>query len=245
MYWVLDDNNNKIEAFDKQGVLNALNEAIDNGSLAELVADAAFVNMLRCCVSGSTNKVAFVDQQTYNELEANGQLIENCYYFITDDDTTGALEETINNIINGNTIVARATRADIATYASEDTSKGTIEERLTSLGFKEGVLTTGECEGTVVAISENSLKKQGKYVICNFTVDIEVVTDYGDFNFIIPEGFIPKSNVSSHAGSSNWENNITTVYARSNGTLKFSMPYEDYGYNDHRIFIENFGWETE
>lgn len=49
---------------------------------------------------------------------------------------TFATEEEVKRQIEGGEIVAKT-----AQYASEDTSKGTIEERLTSLGFKEGDFT--------------------------------------------------------------------------------------------------------
>lgn len=42
----------------------------------------------------------------------------------------------INQLING--IESGEVKAKIAEYASDDTSKGTIEERLTSLGFRQG-----------------------------------------------------------------------------------------------------------
>ena len=47
-------------------------------------------------------------------------------------------------------------KSEIAEYASNDRSKGTIEERLTSLGFKQG---------SVTGISGATLTKQGKYAI--------------------------------------------------------------------------------
>lgn len=48
-------------------------------------------------------------------------------------------------------------------YASSDTSKGTIEERLTNLGFKEGslILASG------VTATINQIKKQGKVIYFN------------------------------------------------------------------------------
>lgn len=95
-FYVLDENNNKVEAFDKQGVLNVLNQAIKDGTLANIVSDSAFVSKLKCCVSGVANHVAFVSQTKYNELKEGGMLIANCYYFITDDTTAEDLEEQLN-----------------------------------------------------------------------------------------------------------------------------------------------------
>ena len=59
-------------------------------------------------------------------------------------------------------------RATIASYASEDTSKGTIEERLTNLGFKQGNI--GILGGPTVTTNANKVTRQGDYVIANFDV---------------------------------------------------------------------------
>lgn len=95
-FYVLDENNNRIEALDKEGVYAVLEQAIADGSLANLVADAAFVSKLRCCVTGGTNKVAFVTQAKYNELKASNQLVTNCLYYITDDTSAEDIDEQFN-----------------------------------------------------------------------------------------------------------------------------------------------------
>lgn len=100
MFYVLDENNNKVEAFDKQGVLAVLAQAISDGSLNNIVADSAFVSKLKCCVGGDTFKVAFVTQAKYNELEANNLLERNTYYYITDDDTANNLDELLTQLTN-------------------------------------------------------------------------------------------------------------------------------------------------
>lgn len=106
MFYVLDENNNKVEAFDKQGVLALLEQAIADGTLENIVADSAFINKIKCCVGGSINYIAFITQATYNELAANDQLKENTYYFITDDTTAAnidgildQLSESVNDLL--------------------------------------------------------------------------------------------------------------------------------------------------
>ena len=47
--------------------------------------------------------------------------------------------EEITKIKNGTTEVGKAQNANIAIYASDDTSKGTIEERLNKMGFNDSV----------------------------------------------------------------------------------------------------------
>lgn len=97
-FYVLDENNNKIEALDKEGVLNAIEEAIRNGSLANLVADAGFITKLKCCVSGVTNKMGFITQAKYNELVANGLVEKNTLYYIYDDNTAEELNDQLEQI---------------------------------------------------------------------------------------------------------------------------------------------------
>lgn len=115
MFYVLDENNNKIEAFDKEGVVAAIEEAAKNGTLESLVADTGFIKKLKCCVTGGTSQVAFVTMAKYNELKALGLLIENTAYFITDDNTFDHINETViqinknlNGILQGVTTVPKA-----------------------------------------------------------------------------------------------------------------------------------------
>lgn len=78
--------------------------------------------------------------------------------------------------------------ATVAQYASADTSKGTIEERLTNLGFK-----TGAVEALVGTASENSLKRQGNVVIgkLKFSVNKNSI-EKDDKIGTIPANFRPK-----------------------------------------------------
>ncbi len=99
---------------------------------------------------------------------------------------------------NGNLqpIISYQGTSHIAEYASDDTSKGTIEERLTAMGFNEGVLTYNTNIGTMSSNGENSLKKMGKFAICTFRLGLNLQslsasTDYY-INFTIPQGFRPK-----------------------------------------------------
>lgn len=96
-FYVLDENNNKVEAFDKVGVLAAIEQAIANGSLAGLTADAAFISKVKCCVSGETYKIAFVTAAYYNSLVAAGTVEKNTYYYIIDDTTGEDIDEQLKN----------------------------------------------------------------------------------------------------------------------------------------------------
>lgn len=97
-FYVLDENNNKIPAYDKEGVLAILSQAIEDGSLDNIVADAAFITKLKCCIGGGTYKVAFITQATYNELVAENLITADTYYFITDDTTKEDISKTLEKI---------------------------------------------------------------------------------------------------------------------------------------------------
>ena len=70
--FLLDENNNKVEVTTE--VLTAL------------------VEQIKCCVSGTPFKMAFVSQAKYNELEAAGLVQANTIYEITDDTTADDLD---------------------------------------------------------------------------------------------------------------------------------------------------------
>lgn len=87
------------------------------------------------------------------------------------------------------TNAVNAQKADEATYAGSDHTKGTIEERLTSLGFKEGSFTISDA--SIKTTKTNVIKKQGKRCIAN--VDIVITPQEGDVVLHIPEGFRPST----------------------------------------------------
>ena len=113
-YYLLDENKNLVEGFDKEGFLALLEEAIEQGSLENIDEDSAVASKLRSALNGTTHHIEFVTQAPYNQLVAQGQLVANTYYFITDDTTAEDLEDAIQNIINGTTQVEHADHADYA-----------------------------------------------------------------------------------------------------------------------------------
>lgn len=111
--------------------------------------------------------------------------------------------------------VANATDATYALYASADTSKGTIEERLTNMGFEQGSASlSGSGLGTV---SKNVLTRVSKYVF----VDIEFqvgpsTTNFDSISISIPAPFRPKSNIKMlmvHEVSAWFEDSTLQSYA--------------------------------
>lgn len=97
-YFVLDENNNRVEAYSKEEVLSVLAQAIADGSLSSITADAGFISKLKSYVDGGTFKIAFITQAKYNELVASNQLVSNCFYYITDDTTCEDIEASIETI---------------------------------------------------------------------------------------------------------------------------------------------------
>ena len=85
--YLLDENNNKIEVTDEVG----------NTTVEEI----------KCCVSNTPYKIAFVTQAKYNELEATGLLQTNTIYEITDDQTADDLEAQL--VENKTTLEAHQT----------------------------------------------------------------------------------------------------------------------------------------
>lgn len=98
MFYVIDDNKNKIEALSKEDVYAILEQAIEDGDLEHVEADSAFVSKLKSIVNGSVHHVEFVTQAQFNELQQSGELISGCYYFITDDDTADDLEDAVEEL---------------------------------------------------------------------------------------------------------------------------------------------------
>ena len=90
---------------------------------------------------------------------------------------------TKEQIENGEIIAQTSQNATYAQYASEDTTKGTIEERLTRLGFKEGyfTLTSGSMWGIYNTPQTTQLKvtREGNYV----HIPINLTTTWGDSSY--------------------------------------------------------------
>ncbi len=93
-------------------------------------------------------------------------------------DTYATKNGSYDNMIVGNAIYAQ--------YASEDTSKGTIEERLTNLGFKQGSVIMWDYD--YITATHNELKRQGNYVLCHLILSWNDPRGGGTL-FTLPDGF--------------------------------------------------------
>lgn len=143
----------------------------------------------------------------------------------------------------------KVNNANIATYASSDYSKGTIEERLTNLGFKQGsfivenqssssVDDNGEPYATVLLnISVNEIKRQGNYCIANLKVDFDTQANPNytggsssvtySAKVTVPEEFRPKQTVTGYFAGTTKEvatgyvPNYVNIYADGRVTFKY------------------------
>jgi len=167
--------------------------------------------------------------------------------------------DMINQLINGEV------KAKIAEYASVDTSKGTIEERLTSLGFRQGsaIPKTGTYFSSLgyyyysypsisfdlnynleYRVITNTLKRQGNYILFeltirvdSYTLDTTEITGRLDvLEFEFPAEFKPKESFSKNIGTT------PSVINYNSATNRLS--FEDYfGEKDSYLYI-NFGYEA-
>lgn len=122
-------------------------------------------------------------------------------------DIGGKIDKLLESLIQGTSTVKNAEVAKIALYASGDMSKGSIEQRLTKLGFKQGSISATN-------ISNATLKRQGNYVIGNFVVS-------GSFSFVLPENFRPKEEVKSSVGNYHYDS-YNRVFRGGGGEITFN-----------------------
>ena len=105
--------------------------------------------------------------------------------------TSGNVSKTINKKLitdifetNGTT-VKNSTNSKFSEYASADISKGTIEERLTNLGFKQGsIVINAALPESYYNIIKNTFSRQGNYVIGEFELQAVYLTlkkEYGSY----------------------------------------------------------------
>ena len=138
-----------------------------------------------------------------NGIESNGD-IKSTKHSIMVVDTNGTTLAKMDS--NGNIFAAsfkgnadsatkakNATNATYAQYASLDTTKGTIEERLTNLGFKSGSATIASGSA-----STNNLYRQGNYVYGRIGITGATRALNATW-FTLPQNFRPKTAFTTSA----------------------------------------------
>ena len=158
------------------------------------------------------------------------------------------LTERISNLTEG--ISNGKIPAKIANYASNDESKGTIEERLTKLGFKSGVITfAGESYGseTYTNTENNGIYRQGNYVFCRIKIQDKKIKLREDMFGTIPELFRPKKETFFTVAAHTPEMAGLLCKIGENGVITQILPFGNtnewvtYGLNN--TYIE-FGYEA-
>lgn len=126
-----------------------------------------------------------------------------------------------------------------------DNSKGTVEERLTRLGFKSGSVTISS-----VTATQNELKRQGNYVLGNLSFSLSSAKSVsGTF----PQYFRPKTQTICYG--ENWriitggvEYNVAKMTIETSGvfTIKISNGKGEYQSNvgAGTTTFSNFGFEA-
>lgn len=121
-----------------------------------------------------------------------------------------------------------------------DLSKGTVEERLTALGFKQGSVTPHND----VSATTNILKRQGKYCILNYNITATTsIYIPGDGVVIgnIPTDFLSKENIYAYALGSD---KLVSVRITTAGEIIYPQTAGYSITSGQVINILNVGYET-
>lgn len=221
---------------------NGVEVAIDN------VANTQY-HTVYLKVDLSTNEAKILtmsDTSTYPTIESGDDLTQNTtgiakmelYHF----DATSGVISNVQNIVEK----IEYTGTALVDY---DISKGTVEERLDALGFKQSAIANKDWAvggRTFVTkqpyVQENILQRQGNYVILRlfipgatptyesqfFMLDTDPMssTYYAGTIATIPENFRPKTKITNHmywlAGPSAYTNFDVVINTDGNITIRYS-----------------------
>ena len=144
-------------------------------------------------------------------------------------------------------LATKATTADVASrvdFASDDISKGTIEARLSSLGFKHGAFEIVGSFGSRLEIITNTITKIGKCVLASFEAEFSnISTQYLELR--IPDVFKPAKETKFLLEKEDTDvedgrlASMQTVHA--NGYMSIGLGLTDY--NSGWVRFYNVGWE--
>ena len=186
--------NCRYETLTKEQILTAIANAVENGDIGDI--DTGFITTIKEQNGGEGLRFWVGTMAAYNALT---EIDSDMLYIITDDTTLADIEQAydeiktaLDDIEKGASIVPKA---KVAQYASEDTSKGTIEERLTKLGFKEGAVSLSiSTNGTPI----NIIKRQGNY--CILDISLNPATSMSPLKLgTLPADFRPKETIYPRA----------------------------------------------
>lgn len=228
-HYIHDEKNNRIEGMSKEEIYALLDAAIQQGQLPSVDADTAFVTMFKSIVDGKTYKMGFCTQAQYNELEAQGLLVADAFYIITDDKTYDDIETYLENLTAEDdqlkdTLAALANLINtkkINIYDGDGIIEGDGEGYLTIKGANDIVLKYDDKTTTVgdiitrldelgfeqgsFTLAEgatavtNSIKKLGKYVIATLDTPNYESVPLSLAQITVPTKFRPKANTTVSA----------------------------------------------
>lgn len=234
-YYLIDDDNNLVEGFDKEAFLALLQQAIDDKSLESIDPDSAVASKLRSNLNGTTHHIEFVTQAQYNQLVADGKIVANTYYIITDDETA----EDIDAVLNDHAEQLENHAEELAEH----------EERLDALGFKEGVATS-----SYIGFTSQSLMKQGKMALFNMVSASQInVPTSGDkyITIAFPTDFKPQDDTQVRIISTAIRNlaqfTVDIVGTlETDGVLYITLPHNSqYATTYFGFSIVNAGWRLK
>lgn len=234
--YVYDEAKNAHEGMTKEQVITAIENMEATGSPGDV--DAGFITKIK-----EMNKQGYIRfwAGTMAEFNALAEKDPETLYLFTDDPTVEDLKDYADDAAGG-------VSEDLADY------KATVNARLDSLGFKEGVAAVSAYGGKVPAVTVNSLKKQGKFVIFNLEWSFSSIVNQTFITFIaIPEEFRPKSGtepdfaitwnvpgVSSGTIQPHWDSESGTISA----TIGITLPPGAIA-DEVKFSILNVGWEID
>ncbi len=245
--YALCGTNCRYETLTKEQIITAIANAVQNGDIGDI--DAGFITTIKEQNGGEGLRFWVGTMAAYNALtEKSADIL----YIVTDDNTLGDIEQsfedmktTLDNITEGKSKVPKAKEAEIAQYASPDTSKGTIEDRLTNLGFKQGSASV-----SLGSAATNSVKRQGNYCILNLVLKDEYFTGV---IATLPAQFRPKATFATKVGAKFATIDALEVYAAATCTIAtdgtISVALIDYNGTAisgdiYELYLENIGYEA-
>lgn len=158
--------------------------------------------------------------------------------------TNGGVIENVEKIV-------KAIEYSGTALVGYDISKGTVEERLNALGFREGSAILGS---NVVA-TRNILKRQGNYVLAEFTVRLKDFNDRANTYLELPSTFeIENSSVSvayfyfGRYNSSLFRQEmwVGTWFNSGSNRIQYNIPMvKDSGISQSTEISFSFGYEAK
>lgn len=213
----------------------------------DLVVNGGFTELAKCCFCFTTSSSNLNIKGLILPAYAKGTWIGTVSDIVVIFDAYSGQQESW--FYNANAGAWTPNSSLYAKYASEDTSKGTIEERFTTitqrladLGFKSGyVYLMG------VDIAVNSLRRQGNYVIGSYGGTLpDWLDDNGSVTGSIVAWLAPKEDVRirSYVGSSAYNRNgIAEMLIQKDGKVTLSW-FGVVPSGDISINFSNFGYEA-